>query len=74
MDQLVADGKLREKVYGKQKVYVVNQVGFLLIIVMYLGILSIVWQERTMKSCPCVFCNRVFVCTADVLMVVINSL
>ena len=27
MDQLVADGKLREKVYGKQKVYVVNQVG-----------------------------------------------
>ena len=32
MDQLVADGKLREKVYGKQKVYVVNQVGFLLIL------------------------------------------
>ena len=31
MDQLVADGKLKEKVYGKQKVYVANQVGSLLI-------------------------------------------
>lgn len=26
LDQLVADGKLVEKVYGKQKVYVIDQV------------------------------------------------